>query len=188
MPDQPFGFAAAGYLGSGSYSGKTMRCHVDSGHTTRLGPGDVVAATGQCFSDGTPEVDRASTSDYIYGVIESIDKTRSEDCSATHLAASTAGYVNVYVDKDILFHVQEDSDGGNIPATSCQLNVNIVVTECSATTGRSLMEIDSSTVANTDAMPFRIVKLAQIPGNVIGNNAIWEVVMNESHFHDLTGE
>jgi len=73
---------------------------------------------------------------------------------------SIAGYVMVANHPDQLFIVQEDCDTTPIPATSSEMNANLVPVALNAgntTTGRSTCEIDSDTALDTATLHVKLL-------------------------------
>jgi len=93
-------------------------------------------------------------------------------------AASTSAYVVVADDPNLFFIAQEDSVGGDLAATSVGQRINFIMGTPSATTGLSNVEIDSSTAAADATLQAQIIKLENVPGNVIGTNAKWVCKFN----------
>ena len=62
----------------------------------------------------------------------------------------------------------------------------VQTTAGSTATGQSGAELDSSD-AKTAAAQMRILGLSTKPGNVVGANAVWEVMINEHEYKSTTG-
>ena len=58
---------------------------------------------------------------------------------------------------------------------------DLIVAAGDTTTGKSGMEIDSSTAGTTNGQ-VTLLRPLQIPGNAIGDNCVWEVQINEAAF------
>ena len=65
-------------------------------------------------------------------------------------------------------------------------NADVVVGSGSTTTGSSGMELDSSDVKTATAQ-LRILQLVQREDNAVGDNANWEVMINEHRLTTTTG-
>lgn len=101
-----------------------------------------------------------------------------------------AGYVLVADHPDQMFIAQEDGEGNAIAITAMGLNIDLIAgTLCAGNTdtGMSLMELDSDSAANTEALQFRLVKPYEddTPGDDTNHYARWVVVPNE-HFYRAT--
>lgn len=100
-------------------------------------------------------------------------------------ANSTSRYVYVADDPNLLFEVQEDSDGGALAATAAGGTAQLIgFTSGSTVTGLSAIEIDSSNLSETSDTDddVRIIRLSQRQDNAVGTNAVWEVRLN-NHQH-----
>ena len=73
--------------------------------------------------------------------------------------------------------------------TDFDLNYNILATTGDTLTGRSRMEIDSSTGAATATLPIKILRIAPSntqAANALGANVLLEVILN-NHLFKSTG-
>jgi hypothetical protein len=64
---------------------------------------------------------------------------------------------------------QEDGDTTPLTLAGIGSNVDIINPGADATTGNSLMEIDSTTVATTATLPLRLLGLHTVPGNELAS-------------------
>lgn len=184
--DAPFGLRPVRQLNGSPLSGATERCFIPATDSTAMFVGDAVKMAGSADADGVPTVNRAAAGDLIAGVIVSFDAD-TDDLSLKHRVASTARYCNVVMAPDVIFEIKEDSAGGALAATDVGLNADIIYTVAGSTTsGRSGMELDSSD-AETGTCQLRILRLASRPDNSIGDDAVWEVIVNEHEFKQTTG-
>jgi len=90
---------------------------------------------------------------------------------------------DVMDDPNQLFLIQADED---IEAADIGKNADIVVGSGSTTTGLSVNELDSSTIATTAALNLKIVGLYDSPNNAFGNFAVVVVKINE-HLYGSAG-
>ena len=90
---------------------------------------------------------------------------------------------DVMDDPNQLFLIQADED---IVAADIGKNADIVVGSGSTTTGLSVNELDSSTIATTAALNLKIVGLYDSPNNAFGNFAVVVVKINE-HLYGSAG-
>ena len=90
---------------------------------------------------------------------------------------------DVMDDPNQLFLIQADED---IEAADIGKNADIVVGSGSTTTGLSVNELDSSTIATTAALNLKIVGLYDSPNNALGNFAVVVVKINE-HLYGSAG-
>lgn len=183
--DRPNGLRPVRHLNGSPWNGAVRRCYVPSSDGTAIFVGDAVKSAGSADADGVPTVAQAAAGNAIRGVVTGIEVLGS-DLETLYRAASTARYVYVCEDPDVVFEIQEDSVGGALAATDVGNNADIVVGSGSTTSGASGMELDSSTKATTAAQ-LNILALVQRPDNEIGTNAKWEVFINEHEFGSTTG-
>lgn len=179
------GFRVLNDIGGSSYAGKLIRYHVDAGHSSIIAPGDVVKLTGTADADGVAEVDAATSTGTIAGVVTSVDyNVANEALSDSGLPASTAGYVYVQGDPSLSFIVDCDE---TLAVADVGLNVSPLWTAATKSGGLTIsnMQVDSSTKAATATLQFRIVGLAQDDDGVLGNRAI--VRINNGIFNNATG-
>lgn len=183
--DLPSGLTPRRYRNGAPFVGPLRKYYVPASDGTALFIGDPVILAGTGDAKGVPAVTRATAASAgrITGVVVGIanDDTlaASNDMMETgYRAASTAGYVLVCDDPDVLYEIQEDSDGGALAVTNIGQNADLIAAAGSTVTRRSGFELDSSTAATTATLQLRIIELAQRPDNEIGANAKWLVAIN----------
>ncbi len=101
--------------------------------------------------------------------------------SPVYHAASVAGYAFICDDPNVMYTIQEDSDGGAIAITTGgYANGNLIAGAGGSTvTGMSSWMLDSSTVATGNATyQVKVIGLTRGPDNAIGNYARWNVFIN----------
>lgn len=188
--DAAFGLIPVCDFGGAPYNGGANRYFVPSTDGTAIFVGDAVKLAGSADADGVPTIAQAAAGDTITGVVVAFDPVEGAGAdgrdSTIHRAASTARYAWVVDDPNILFLCQEDSEGGALAAADVGNNADLIVGTGSSTTGRSAMEIDSSTKATTTAQ-VRVVRLWNSPDNEIGAQAKWLVRIVEHLNATATG-
>jgi len=188
--DAPFGLRPIRHLNGNPWNGKTEKCYVEDASTTAIFVGDPVIYTGTACSDITQGfwkvVDLATDADTnrIYGVVTSIEPILS-DLSKTYIPARTGGYVNVCVDPDVIYAIQDEGatalDGDSIGANA----VLESATAGSTVTGLSGWELDTGDTPGADASNQVIIMgVHNQLGNDFGVNCIWEVLISN---HVLRG-
>lgn len=182
--DSPFGLKPVRYVGGGPYMGDANLYYVPSSDSTAIFVGDAVKLAGSADSDGVPSVAQAAAGDTVIGVVVGVKPVTND--STIYREASTERYVYVADDPDLLFLVQEDSDGGALAAADVGNNCDLVVGSGSTQTGLSAMEVDSSTKATTTAQ-VRIMRLWDAADNEIGDQAKWLVKIVEHRNTSATG-
>ena len=160
------------------YNGAVDMFYVPASDTTALYRGDPVILAGSADAAGVASVTRAAASAAISGVVVGFaDPTSME---AGFRAASSAAYVLVSHQQDVLYEIQDDGVGGAIAATDIGLNADIVVAAGNAYSKQSGVMLDTSTKATTVTLPLRIRGLAQRPDNEMGTNAKVLVTRNNT--------
>lgn len=182
--DIPRGLWPVRYASGAPYNGAANRYYVPASDGTAIYLGDAVKLAGSADADGVPDVAQAAAGDTVIGVVVGVEPVTRD--STTYRVASTARYVFVADDPELLFSVQEDSVGGALAVTNVGNNFDLVVAAGSAITGYSGMELDSST-AGTSTAQVRVVALDPKPDNEIGANAKWLVRIVEHRSRTATG-
>lgn len=181
--DAARGLRPVAYLGGACYTGGANRYYVPSTDSTAIYIGGLVKFAGSADSDGVPSVTgNVSTGDVVVGVVVGVEPVTAD--SVIYRAASTARYVTVADDPNLLFEVQED---GAIAATAVGNVADLTgFTSGSTSTGLSSIEISSSsaTASGDGTEDVLIVRLARRPDNAIGTNANWLVRLNNHAFVD----
>lgn len=188
--DAPRGLNPVRYQSGKAYTGATARYRKEA--SVILGIGDPVVLTGSSSTAGTNNADRdgiplvtraAAASGTITGVVMSmeIDSSGDRETHNKHMAAADTGYVYVADDPDLIFEIQEDSDGNNLVVGDVGEGVDIAVANANTSTGYSNVEIDSSTSAaqSGNADQLRVMQKVQREDNALGANCKWEVLINE---------
>jgi hypothetical protein len=182
-PDSPRGLTPVRYLSGAPYSGAVNIYSVPASDSTAIYIGSLVRPAGSADADGVMTVTgNVATGNPVIGVVTGFAPITAD--SPVFRPASTLRYVFVADDPNLLFEIQEDSDGGALAATAVGNTADIIgFTGGSATTGFSAIEIDSSTAtASGDGTQDVVIwGLAKRPDNEIGNFARWLVRLN-NHF------
>lgn len=194
-PDAPFGLKPVRHATGAPYTGAANLYYVGTGNDTALFIGDPVVMTGTSntaaflgHEAGTlPSVTKATAGDgnRLVGVI--VGFTSSDRDDTVYRTASTERGVLVADDPDLLFHIRDDGVAA-LAATSVGLNAVLIFTHSGNTVyGISGAELDTNSDAPAaDASnQLHIMRLAPIPGNILGARAIWEVRINN---HQLRGD
>lgn len=176
--DTAFGLKPVRMKDGSPYNGAADMYSIPATNGTAAFVGDPVKLAGSADSAGVATVDFCAATDTITGVIVGFADAAS--MTLGYGAASTARYALVCHGQDMLFEIQEDSDGGALAAADFGLNADIIVAAGSTFTKRSGVELDTSTKADTATLGLRIVGLAQRPDNAIGANAKVLVSLNDT--------
>jgi hypothetical protein len=174
--DRPRGFTPIGTLSGSAWQGSIEPIQCDATHAA-IGVGDLIEMT----ADGYPDILTAGATDSgVFGLVVGVHpvgegwnattgKFGDNSLSATEptligagtrsLALNTAGTLMVATAPDLLMIGQEDGDTTPLTLAAIGSNVDIINPGADATTGNSLMEIDSTSVATTATLPLRLLRL-----------------------------
>lgn len=186
------GFKPVSYLNGSAWDDKTNKYLVASSDATALYVGDLVKLTGASDSNrGMRVVTQAaagSSTNIHVGVVVGFDPVDgpiapgSENLYRQYRPASTAMYALVCDDPNVVFEIQENSSGGTpLASTNASKNADIVVGSGSNTTGKSGMQLDTSTVATTNTLPLKILGFVNRPDNALGSANQKVLVQINSH-------
>jgi hypothetical protein len=175
----PTGLTPVRYASGAPYNGASNVYYAPASDSNALYIGDPVIIAGSADTDGVPSITIATAGASFTGVVVGF-KPDANIVANGYRAASTAAYVYVADDPDLLFEVQEDAVGGALAAADVGLNADLVSGSGSATTKRSGWQLDTSTKATTATLQTRIVGFVQRPDNAIGSNAKVLVRSNKS--------
>jgi hypothetical protein len=188
--DTAFGLKPVSHLNGIPWNGQFRIMHVPASDATAIYRGDPVKVTGAADSDGVATVAQAEAGDTPVGVMIGViqnHKGTTPDLEKTYRPASTLNYVAVVVDPDVIFEIQEDSDGAALAAGAVFQNADIIVGSGSNSTGKSGVELDSSTANTTATLVLKIIDIVDREDNAIGNNAKWLVKFNLHEIRDTSG-
>lgn len=187
--DAAFGLIPIRHMNGNPWNGVTTRCLVEDNYGTALFIGDPVIVTGVVGSDDTtgvgPVVNIASAGDTnrISGVVTSIQPIPT-NLAVNYMPASTGGYVNVCMDPDVVFIVQDDA-GATLTSAVISDNAVLASGTGSTVTGRSAWELAAATAPASDASyQLLILSVHDVPDNAVGANCIWEVLISN---HTMRG-
>jgi hypothetical protein len=190
------GLVPVRYRSGASYNGAANVYYVPATDSTALFLGDpVFPVTDASDANGIPTVIIATAAggNYVLGAIVGIVShgdpvvARTRD-SPVYRAASTAAYLLVADDPDLLFEMQEDGLGGVMTIGAGSRNVDLIAGTGSTVTGRSGWMLDSSTQQTTNTLQMRILRPVERPDNdTTIAYAKWLVSINLHSARNLTG-
>lgn len=192
----PRGLVPYAYASGAPYNGAFNVYYVPSGNGTALYVGDpVIQITNSADANGVPTAEIASAGGgaYVTGAFLGIVNNGGQlvvpvlQSSPVYLPASTAAYIAVADDPNLLFWIQEDSVGGALAAGAGGRNADLVSGSGSTVTGFSGWMLDSSTLATTATLQMRVMRALQQPDNAIGNYAKWLCRINLHSVTHTTG-
>lgn len=112
--------------------------------------------------------------------------------SAVYHPASTAGYILVADDPDLLYEVQENGNmGGATPVAGAVpgpgKNVDLVTGTGSTVTGYSGWTIGSASLSASSVLQMRVIRMLEQADNALGTNAKWLCRINLNQMTSTTG-
>ena len=184
----PFGLKPINLNGT-VWSGQGKLVRIPVGQAGNIFVGDPLLPLGTTDANGVPDVGiaTAGATHIIIGSFLGVcngpagSGVTMLQSSTVYHPLSTVGYGFICDNPDVLYTIQEDSDGGNIPITTGGYADGNLVTGAggSTTTGQSSWMLDSSTVATGNATyQVKVLGLTRGPDNAIGNYARWNVFIN----------
>jgi hypothetical protein len=141
--------------------GAARHYYVPASDATALFIGDPVVIVAGSDLNGFASVTRASAgaSNRITGAVVGFRPSATIIANG-YRAASTAEYVIVADDPDLLFEIQESAatDGAALTAAAMGKNANLVAGSGNTATKQSGFQLDSTTAATTNTLQLRIVE------------------------------
>lgn len=176
--DRPDGLRPVRYVSGAPYNGAANKYYIPASDTNAAGYlGALVKLTGGADANGIPVVTaNVSSGNAVVGVIVGVVPETAD--SPVYRVNSTARYVMVADDPDLLFEIQED--GTTVATVAGATAVGTGFTSGSATTGRSALEISTAGISETSDTDddFRLIQMVQRPDNETGANGRWLVRLN----------
>ena len=179
--DQPSGFTPVGTTDGSDWHGKLRTVQFADDYAASAFVGDIVKLTDTGSVDGKYEqVEVASAGDPNIGAIVEILPSFEDEGSLTQMykPASTERLAKVCFGNEVLYEVQEDSDGGALTTADIGSTINLAAGAGNEITGISGQEIDSSTVGT--GTQFRIRHIARREDNELGDFCRWIVMISDN--------
>jgi len=184
--DAPFGLRPVRTRNGSPWNGAATPYYCDAGYGTALYVGDPVVVVGDSndneimgFSPGSlSQIEKATAGDgnAITGVIVGFLPVTHE--SLVYRAASTERIAMVCDDPNVVFEIQ--SDGGSVTADTVGLNAVLIFTHAGSTvTGRSGVELDTTSDTPDADASNQLLILAFSKGTEIGAYAKFDVLINQ---------
>lgn len=180
--DKATGLTPIGTLSGADWQGQLRRYVFASGDSNACFIGDLVKLTGTLDATGKMHVIARSTiGDGSIGVLVGLVPNGSDEGSLSkiHRLADTARTAFIALGGDILYSIQEDSDGNAIEIAEGDLNCNVLIGSGDAITGLSTSQLDSTTAASDAGLNVRLHHIIDRPDNELGTNADWAVSLTD---------
>jgi hypothetical protein len=160
------------------YNGACNRYYVPATDTdAAIYVGGLVKLTGGADALGIPVVTgNVATSNPVVGVVVGVEPITAD--STTYRANSTARYVFVADDPNLMFECQED--GTTVATVAGATAILTGFTSGSTVTGLSAIEISTAGISETSDTDddVRLIRMVQSPDNAVGANGRWLVRLN----------
>lgn len=174
------------------YNGSANIYYVPAAVASNIFIGDPVTwLTNAADANGIPSVTLATagSSNNVLGAMVGIVNGGEPIVSVVqnspvYHVASTAAYILVADDPDLLYMVQEN---GSMVQGAPGRNVNLVSGSGSTTTGYSGWQLNSSTLNTTNTLQMKIMRLLEQADNAVGTNAKWLTRINLNALTSTTG-
>lgn len=207
MPNsnRPSGFTPVQYLNGAPWNGQTRLYSIAAAYGTALYIGDPCISSGTADANGIPGIAIGATTGGLRGVIVGLYDSGSATAptggvsvgsivnnNLVYRPASNANvwYAAVVDDPNVLFSVQEESNGTQLTATEVGLNtISKSGTGNGYVSGWMIPSTTGATAATTATLQLKLFGLVQAPAatNVFGAYAKWLVQINVHELSHGTG-
>lgn len=183
-----FGLRPVRHISGAPWNGAVVKCYISASYATALFIGDpVLLSPTLAEKDPTgyhPTINKSAgtAGALVRGVIVSFEPDR-DDLTKVYSPASTAGYAYVCMDHDVVYEIRGDGGGTLTSVVPGQNAVMIATTTGSTVTGFSGMNLDEGTTTapnTTQDFTLHIVNIKDAADNVLGDDAVYEVLLNTS--------
>lgn len=190
--NQPSGLSPVKHLTGAPFNGQGNIYQIAAADTHGFAIGDPVISSGSGDANGIAGVTLAAATGPIRGVILGLGTSPNGIFNPNNLnstvrpaaAQATDWYAIVADSPDLLFEVQEHTNGTQLAATEIGLNqVLYLGTNNGYSSGWQLASVTDATPATTATLQVRLMGLVQRAGNTFGGNAKWLVKINA---HELS--
>ncbi len=194
--NKPSGFTPSQYLNGSEWSGQARLYSIAAAYDTALYIGDPVISSGTADANGVPGVILGAATGALRGVIVGIGSSEglianivNPNISYRPAAAQTTDwYAMVVDDPNVLFEIQEQSNGTALAATAIGLNtVPILAAGNGFVSGWLLASASGATPNTTATLQLRLMGLVRRQGNAFGAYAKHLVKINVHELGTGTG-
>lgn len=193
--NRPAGFIPREYLNGAPWNGQARLYSIAAAYGTALYVGDPVISSSSADANGVPGIARGVGTGALRGVIVGLGKTpgglfNPSNLDITYRPASDPAvwYAAVVDDPNVLFEIQEESNGTQLAATEVGLNqISLAGTGNGFVSGWQVRSTSGATAATTATLQLRLMGLVQRPGNAFGAYAKWLVQINVHELGHGTG-
>ena len=187
----PQGLRPVGTLGSAGYCGRIEVFATLSTDSAAIGVGDPVINTGEADANGIPVVKRFTSNGTsgapMVGVMLGI-VPNPLDLAQTYRKAYTDQYVLVDTDPNTVYEVADSSTAQTtcLAASDIGSNITAAMGTVNTTTGNGNTVL-GTTKGTTTNLELKILRLSPKVGNLIGDYAKYQVLINNHVYQRATG-
>lgn len=193
--NRPAGFIPREYLNGTPWNGQARLYSIAAAYGTALYVGDPVISSSSADANGVPGIARGAGTGALRGVIVGLGKTpgglfNPSNLDITYRPANDPAvwYAAVVDDPNVLFEIQEESNGTQLTAAEVGLNqISLAGTGNGFVSGWQVRSTSGATAATTATLQLRLMGLVQRPGNAFGAYAKWLVQINVHELGHGTG-
>ena len=193
--NRPAGFIPRQYFNGAPWNGQARLYSIAANYGTALYIGDPVISSGTADAKGVPGVVLGAAAGALRGVIVGLGKTpgglfNPSNLDITYKPASdpSVWYAAVVDNPNVLFEIQEESNGTALAATEIGLNtIPVIAAGNGFVSGWQLRSASGATPNTTATLQLRLMGLVQRPGNEFGAYAKHLVQINVHELGHGTG-
>lgn len=198
MPNanRPSGFTPWSYLNGAPWNGQCRTYSIAASDANAIYIGDPVISSGSADSNGVPGVTLGATTGALRGVVVGLGTNEMFSANPNNLNVNykpasdpSVWYAKVVDDPNVVFMIQEHSNGTQLAATEVGLNqIGYSGTAGNGyLSGWQLASVTDATPNTTATLQLRLLGLARIVGNTFGAYAKWLVQINVHELGHGTG-
>src|SRR3990167_8026487 len=169
--NRPSGFAPVRYLNGSPWNGQANLYSIAASYGVELAIGDPVISSGTADGNGIPGIALAAATGAVRWVIVGLGKSQGLIANPSNLDSTkrpasdpAVWYALVVDDPNVIFEIQEESNGTALAATEVGLNtVTLLATAGTYLSGWLLRSTTGATAAGTATLQLRLMGLAQYP-------------------------
>jgi hypothetical protein len=203
--NRPSGYTPSQYINGAPWNGQARLYSIAAAYNTALAVGDPVKSSGTSDAFGVPGIVLGSTTGALRGVIVGLYNSGSTNASPGGISVGNiinpnstvhpandpnVWYAAVVDDPNVLFSVQEESNGTQLAAVDVGLNtIGKSGTNNGYASGWQIPSATGASPATTATLQLRLFGLVQSPAgtNVFGAYAKWLVQINVHELGHGTG-
>jgi len=193
--NRPGGFIPRQYLNGAPWNGQARTYSIAAAYGTALYIGDPVISSGSACACGVPGIAIGAGTGALRGVIVGLGKTPGGMFNPSNLdiiyrpaSDPAVWYAMVVDDPNVLFEIQEESNGTALAATDIGMNtISLAGAGNGFTSGWQVRSATGATPATTATLQLKLMGLVQKTDNAFGAYAKHLVQINVHELGHGTG-